>query len=314
MKALVYQGERTLRLQDVAEPVLEVDDVLVRVAAVGVCGSDMGLIRGEIPAAQTPLILGHEFGGWLDDGQFVVVNPMLSCGTCTRCQVGNTHLCAKLRVLGFRRSGAYAERVAVPRRNLVPAPGLSPLQSALVEPVANGVHAWHRAGRPTGSVAIIGAGSIGMCLLHVLVANGVRDITVVDPMAERQAHALRDGAHHAAAELTGEYDAVFDAAGTQATRLTAACCTAPGGFVALIGLHDNKLDLSASTLIVGDRTLCGCFAYSQQEFAAAVPLTQSFNPSWLQTVPLQASEAAMQALIDGTAPRSQIKTVFQVAA
>jgi threonine dehydrogenase-like Zn-dependent dehydrogenase len=310
MKALVYLGERAMRLLDMPEPVLADDEVMVSVAAVGVCGSDMALIRDGVPAIPPPLILGHEFGGRLANGDFAVVNPMLSCGACARCRAGRTHLCAARKALGFRRAGAYAERVAVPARNVVPAPGLTPRQAALVEPIANGVHAFHRAGRPMERVAILGAGSIGMCLLHVLVSAGVQDITVVDPVRERLDHALADGARHVASTLQGEYEAVFDAAGTEGTRAAAIACTLPGGAIALIGLHDDRLALSAAALVVGDRTLAGCFAYTEGEFVEAVRLAGTIDAPWAQSVPFTESEQAMQALLSGRGVPGRIKTIF----
>ena len=299
-----------MRLQDVPEPALDADEVLVRVAAVGVCGSDIGLIREGVPAIPPPLILGHEFGGYLDGGEFVVVNPMLSCGACALCTAGRTHLCASRRVLGFRRPGAYAERVAVPQRNLVPAAGLTPTQSALVEPTANGVHAWNRAGRPMVRLAIIGAGSIGMCLLHVLVSKGVREITMIDPVRARLDHALAAGAQAVDVRLGGQFEAVFDAAGTEATRADAVACTVPGGSIALIGLHDDRLTLSAAALVVGDRTLCGCFAYAEAEFREAVELVRTLTPPWVCAVPFGDSQQAMESLLAGRAAPGRIKTVF----
>ncbi|HEY4069057.1 MAG TPA: alcohol dehydrogenase catalytic domain-containing protein [Burkholderiaceae bacterium] len=310
MKALVYQGNRAMRLLEVPVPALADGEVLMRVAAVGVCGSDMALIRDGVPAIPPPLILGHEFGGFLANGEFAVVNPMLSCGACARCRDGRTHLCASRKVLGFRRAGAYAEQVAVPSRNLVPAPGLASRQAALVEPIANGVHAFNRVGRPSERVAIIGAGSIGMCLLHVLLSRGVRDITVVDPVRERLDHALAGGALEVATKLGGDFEAVFDAAGTEGTRADAIACTVPGGSVALIGLHDDRLAASAAALVVGDRTLAGCFAYTQAEFVEAVGLAATIAAPWAQSVPFAESEQAMQAMLAGRGVPGRIKTVF----
>lgn len=310
MKALVFESRGELRLRDRPEPQAREGEVLLRVAATGVCGSDLSLFRRHQPAVPLPLIPGHEFGGWTEEGEFVAVNPMLACGHCALCAVGRTHLCPQRTILGIRRDGGYAQHVAVPRRNLIPAAGLTALQAALVEPIANGVHAWARAGKPIHSVAIIGAGSIGMCLLHVLSQHGVSGITVVDPVAARQARALAGGADDTAARLEGTFEAVFDAAGTQATRAVAVACTAPGGAVALIGLHDDSLVLSAAALVVGDRTVCGCFAYTEQEFREAVGLARAIEAPWAQTVPVERAEAAMAELLAGRTPPSRIKTVI----
>lgn len=314
MKALVYEGIGQVRLREVAEPRPAAGEALVHVAAVGVCGSDLGLFRNGMATVPAPIVPGHEFCGRLENGDFVVVNPMLGCGACHACAMGRTHICPQRKVLGFTRAGAYAERIAVPRRNLVATPRLTPLQAALVEPIANGVHGWHRAGRPTGRVAIIGAGAIGMSLLHVLIRKGLGDITVVDPMPARRDAALAAGARAVGARLEGQFEAVFDAAGTEATRADALACTELGGTVALLGLHDDRLPPSAAPLIVGDRTLAGCFGYSEPEFVEAVGHAAALDAPWAQYVPVDDAESALADLIAGRGPAARIKTVIRFAA
>lgn len=313
MQALVFEGAGQVRLRDIPRPQPGPDEVLVRVRGVGICGSDLGIFRGEMAAVQAPLVPGHEFGGWLDNGDFVVVNPMVGCGHCARCAAGRTQVCAQRKVIGVTRAGACAGFIAVPRRNLLAVPQLSMLQAALVEPLANGVHGWYRAGRPTGAVAIVGAGAIGMCLLHVLRSQGLADITVVDPVPARRAAALAGGARQALPALAGQFEAVFDAAGTAQTRADALACTLLGGTVALLGLHDDALPLSAAALIVGDRTLAGCFGYSEPEFAEAAKLAATLDAPWAQALPVHAAEAAIAALLAGQAPPGRIKTVIQWA-
>ncbi|MGI4815496.1 MAG: zinc-dependent alcohol dehydrogenase [Janthinobacterium lividum] len=311
MKALVYEGDRRMTLRDLPEPVVAADEVLIRVAAVGVCGSDVGVVRDGVPALPTPVVLGHEFGGWRSDtGEFVVVNPIVSCGVCAACRSGRTQLCATRKLIGFRRQGAYAERVAVPVSNLVPATGLSAGQAVLAEPTANGVHAWRRAGSPSARVAVIGAGSVGLCLTHVLKSQGVQDITVVDIATARLEHALSLGADQVAESLSGAYEAVFDAAGTARTRAMAVASVVPGGTVALIGLHDDTLALSAGALIVGDKTICGCFAYTAAEFRDAVGLCANFDTAWVDSVPFAASASAYTELLQGRGSPVHGKTQF----
>ena len=311
MKALVFDHATGLQLHEVGEPVPGADEVMVEVGRVGVCGSDLGVFRGGMPGLRTPVVPGHEFGGRVADGDPVVVNPMIGCGACPRCAAGNTHLCAQRRILGITRDGAYAERVAVPRRNLVLAGGLAAKQAALVEPIANGVHAWRRAGCPTGRVAIIGAGAIGMCLLHVLRARGLQDITVIDPVPARLEWARLDGASATGARLSGAFEAVFDAAGTQGTRVDAVACTAPGGTTALLGLHDDVLQLSAASLITADRSLAGCFGYSESAFKEAVTLAADIDTRWTEEVHIDEAQAVLAALIAGRGAPGTIKTLIR---
>ncbi|MEO9228515.1 MAG: alcohol dehydrogenase catalytic domain-containing protein [Devosia sp.] len=309
MKALVLQASASIHLMDVATPEPSLDEALVHVAAVGVCGSDVSFVR-DPGSSSLPMILGHEFGGRLKDGTQVVVNPMLGCTSCELCRAGNTHLCSRLRVLGFHQAGAYAQEVAVPVRNLVAAPSLSALQCSLVEPIATGLHAWVRAGRPMFDVAIIGAGAIGMCLLHVLNQAGVVGITVIDPIRERLDHALADGATAVAARLTGAHQAVFEAAGTPGTREDALLCTVPGGTVTLIGLHGDRVSLPARPFLLGDRTVYGCFAYSEDEFRQAVRIAASIKAPWSEMISLADAEVEFAARLAGQGPPGRVKTVI----
>lgn len=310
MKALILRGPGDVRLEERPRPEPGPGELRVRVAAAGLCGSDMQVIaagRGSLPP---PLQLGHEFGGTLDDGRFVVVNPMVGCGACRECDRGWTHLCAQRSIIGFRRPGAFGEEVVVPRRNVIDAAGLSPLRAALVEPIATALHAFHRAGRPEGRVAVIGCGSIGMSLLHVLSRRGVTHVTAIDPLAERREHARRAGAHEVGGELEGTFDAVFDCAGTRGTRETALSHTAPGGTVALVGLHDDVLAVSAGAVVMGDRTLTGCFAYSEAEFIEAAALAESIEAPWVELVPIELADKAVADVLAQRAPRERIKAVF----
>ena len=311
MQALVYRGARDVVLEERPDPQPGPGEVRVRVAASGLCGSDLHVIASGQSSVPPPLVLGHEFGGTLDDGRFVVVNPMLACGQCALCARGSTHICPQRRVLGFRQPGGFAHWVVVPARNVVPADGLSPEQAALVEPLANGVHAWARAGCPMGEVAVIGAGSVGMSLLHVLRARGVAAVDVVDPVPARRAWAAAAGARRVGARLEGLYDAVFDAAGTESTRRDAVAATRAGGTVALVGLHDDTLALSAAALVVGDRTLAGCFAYTEREFVDATALVRSLDAPWAQSVPFTQAAQAVREILAGTAPAGRIKTLFR---
>lgn len=313
MRALILEGERRLRLCEWPDPLPAGGEVRVRVRNVGLCGSDLQAMTGGMPGLPMPLVMGHEFGGLLDDNSPVVVNPVLGCTRCPACQRGDSHICPDRRILGFRASGAFAEKVVVPRRNVVPAPGLDALRAALVEPVATGLHAWRRAGSPVGSVAVIGAGSLGMCLLHVLRSRGVSSITVADPVQERREYAEKGGAGRSMLELQGVFEAVFDTAGTEGTRRDAVSCTKLGGTVALLGLHDDRLQLPASAVIVGDRTIVGCFAYSDGEFRESIGLTAAIEAPWAHVVDFENAEATLAEHFVGRPPASRIKTIFRVS-
>ncbi len=126
MRALVWHGPHSMTLEHVPEPVPGADDVLVRVEAVGICGSELSGYLGENSLRKPPLIMGHEFCGRIEHappgvplarGQRVAVNPLVSCGDCARCRTGFQNLCATRELIGAHRPGAFAEMVAVPARN-----------------------------------------------------------------------------------------------------------------------------------------------------------------------------------------------------
>ena len=142
MKALVYTAPMTLVLRDEPEPVAGNDEVVVRVDACGICGSDMHGYHGHDERRPPPLILGHEAAGRVLTGRLagrrVAVNPLVTCGTCEYCLGGRSHLCPSRQILSLApRQGAFAELVRVPEANLVELPdGLDTVHAALAEPMA----------------------------------------------------------------------------------------------------------------------------------------------------------------------------------
>jgi L-iditol 2-dehydrogenase len=169
MRALIYRQPWKMPLEDVPEPTLEPDQVIVQVSAVGVCGSDVHGFTGSTGRRQPGIIMGHEFCGTLLEigadlsgwtlGERVVVNPLIACLGCRACLAGNTHGCANRRGIGWSVHGAYAERVAVPVRNLRRLPDtVSDLEGALVEPLAVALRAVNRTPFELGAtVAVVGA-------------------------------------------------------------------------------------------------------------------------------------------------------------
>ncbi|MGB3554543.1 MAG: alcohol dehydrogenase catalytic domain-containing protein, partial [Jannaschia sp.] len=143
MRALVYTGPEALELREVAEPVGAHGDAVVRVACAGICGSDMHAFLGHDARRPAPLILGHEAAGTTGDGRRVTINPLVTCGACPACAAGRTNLCAERQIISMPpREGAFAERVAMPPRNLIDVPAhVTDVQAALAEPLACGWNA-----------------------------------------------------------------------------------------------------------------------------------------------------------------------------
>ncbi|HEX6007048.1 MAG TPA: alcohol dehydrogenase catalytic domain-containing protein [Burkholderiales bacterium] len=203
MKAAVLHGAGDLRHETVADPVPASGEVIVKVEACSICGSDLHGFHGKHPRLTFPRILGHEFAGevvalgrdvaQVSTGTRVCCDIDLYCGQCGPCREGRTNICEKLRTMGFDRDGAYAEFVAVPAINLYPLPeNVSYDQAAAVQVLGISYHAVaHRVRpRPGEQVAVIGAGPIG--LGAALIAKSLRaEVTVFEVLDYRLAMARK---------------------------------------------------------------------------------------------------------------------------
>jgi threonine dehydrogenase-like Zn-dependent dehydrogenase len=301
VKALVFTAPGVVEMRDdVPEPAVGPDQVLVHVAAAGICGSELHGVRNpgfRVP----PLIMGHEFAGTTDDGRRVVVNPIVSCGECDLCGRGLPQLCRRRRIVGVHLPGAFAERVAVPASAVHPLPDAVGWEAGgVAEPAANAVHAWSLAGRPAGSrVGVIGAGAIGLVCLLVAAEFGAAAVDVADLSPDRRKGALRLGAAAAGAELGGEYDVVFDAVGTAATRRQSLARLRPGGTAVWLGLLDDAPGFAATDLVRQELRVLGSFAYTADELAGALALTARWDLSWVTSVPFAEAATVFTALMNG---------------
>ena len=310
-------------MESIDEPRQGDDDVLVRPDAAGICGSEIEGYLGRMPNRVPPLVMGHEFAGtvlasgrgapgdWT--GRRVVVNPLLSCRICARCKAGERNLCANRRLIGVHVSGGFAERVAVPAANLVALPdALDARIGALVEPLANAVHAVGLARRPVApaKAVILGGGTIGVFGLHAARAAGIPDVRVVEPNADRRAAALAAGAravHADASELAAERNAdlVIDAVGATATRRSALDIVRPGGTIVLLGLHEDETALPFHRVVRDQVALQGSFAYTDTDFTAALDLLTSGRVrlgAISGILPLEAGPEAFASLAEGPTP------------
>ena len=190
MQALVLHAVGDLRLERVSCPTPAPGEALVRVAACGVCGSDVPRVF-EHGTYSFPLIPGHEFAGIVVDapedssvrpGARVAVKPLIPCGACPFCAIGALAQCRSYDYVGSRRDGAFAEYVAVPSANLVLVPeGVSMEEAALTEPAAVALHAVRQGGvQPGDRVAVLGAGPIGMLVAQWARIWGAGDVFLVD--------------------------------------------------------------------------------------------------------------------------------------
>jgi threonine dehydrogenase-like Zn-dependent dehydrogenase len=306
VRALVFTAPGTVELLDVPEPDPAPVEVLVQVHAAGICGSELHGARHP-GFRKPPLIMGHEFAGTTAGGDAVVVNPILSCGHCALCQRGLRHICRERQIIGVHRAGGFAERAAVPASALRPVPPGMPWETAaLIEPAANAVHAWNRAGGALGAdgakgaqVAVIGCGAIGLLCTAMALSGGADRVDVSDLSPARLAAAQRLGAGAAGPGLEGEYDVVFDAVGSAATRAASVAHQRPGGVAIWLGLAGEEAGFDANALVRSEKRVLGSFAYSDEEFAAAMALVREWDLTWAAGYPLASGAAIFTELMNG---------------
>lgn len=326
MRALVYRGAQSVQFEEFADPIPGVGEVLVKVRAAGICGSDMHAYLGHDPRRQPPMILGHEAAGhavggaW--DGQAVVINPLVTCGRCPRCLEGRENVCAQRQIISLPpRQGSLAEQVAIPERNLVPLPrGLDPVRAVLAEPLAV---AWHAvlAGqrlshRPLaeGRSLIIGGGAIGLGTALVLRAQGCTDITILEsnPLRRETVAAAGDFRVMAAPDQMAEqaaYSLVVDAVGAVATRELASDVVAGGGVIVHVGIQEGGPGLEMRRLTLQEVSVTGTYAYTMTDFQAAVRAMGSgvLGPlDWYESRPMADGAGAFQDLMAGRAAAAKI--------
>lgn len=223
------------------------DGTLVTVTSSGICGSDLHLLSLGFGG----VILGHEFGGFTDDGRLVAVRPTGECGRCRECTRNLSHLCldASRDLLGVSRDGGLTEKILVDESRLVAMPaGVDPRHVALAEPLAVVVHGIERADPAPGSRAfVVGAGSIGLLCAAVLLWRGV-EVDIVARHPHQKVATERLGARPVDAPR-GDYDTSFDAVCNQSAFDMCVAATAPRGSLVEFGMFWETVTLSNSLLM-----------------------------------------------------------------
>ena len=306
MRAIVLDRPGTFRVADVPDPVPDVNQVVVRVECCGICGTDLHILAGEFPPTPYPITPGHEFAGTvvargagvrpdLPVGARVAVDPSLYCGYCRRCRAGRDNLCENWAAIGDTVDGAFAEFVAVPAANAYLLPGhLDAQHGAMAEPLACAVHGLDRLGPVLGdSVVVIGAGTMGLLLLQILLHAGAGPVTVVDRISERLEIARKLGAAQAVTDadaLEGtRFEVAVDATGVPKAIQTAYGLLDRGGRMLVFGVSPADAAISVSPFRVynDEITITGSMAILRS-FGLAVDLLASgaVDPRLLLSEPL----------------------------
>jgi len=292
MHALVYTQPNEVRVQDRPYPEMASGEVIIKIEAAGICGSDMHAYHGQDPRRNPGLVLGHEFAGTVVESRDVSIavgdrvsgNPSATCGVCDNCLQGRSNLCSNRTMVGMTRPGAFAEYMSIPAASLIKLPNeLSSDAAALTEPAATALHAINLAQRilhrpiQEGRVLILGGGAIGMLAALLLAHYGVRQLAVVELNAKRGESIRR----HVGCEVLdtskaplaeSACDLVLDCVGAAATRKAAFAAVKPGGGIVHIGLQDWASEIDMRKLTLGEITLTGAFIYTLADMRATVNL------------------------------------------
>jgi 2-desacetyl-2-hydroxyethyl bacteriochlorophyllide A dehydrogenase len=327
MRAVIWQGPSSMAMAEVPLPEMRSEDVLIKVDAASICGSDLAGFTGRMGNRFPGQIMGHEISGTVvgvssaahDNllGATVCVNPLETCGRCRACTSGRPQQCDDVHLVGVHRHGGFAEFVAVRASNLLPSPvGVPQSLSCLVEPLAHAFHDVRVAtsdGQPE-DLLLIGAGSIGIFALLAAKASGLPSLTVIEPDPGRRSLAAALGATAVAdaEELDGRsFDAVIEGVGLESTRRTAVERVRRGGTVALVGLAQPISEFGFMASIVREVVLRGAFAYTSEDFhdARAYLSDPGLPPQVkIDVVPLEAAPEVFTTLAAG--PQSSLKTIL----
>jgi len=327
LKALILRQYKQFEYGDVPEPAIGPDDVLIRVKACGICGSDVHGMDGSTGRRIPPIIMGHEAAGVIakvgtevtdwNIGDRVSFDSTIYCGRCHFCRRGQINLCDNRRVLGvscdeYRQHGAFAEYVAVPQRILYRLPqDLSFVRASLVEPVSVAFHAVERTKISLNDTAVVvGSGMIGLLVIQALRIAGCGQIVAVDIDADRLEMARSLGADltfksdevdvvsqvRAATDGRGA-DISFEVVGVTPTVDLAARCLRKGGSLTLVGNLSPQVELPLQAVVTRELTLNGSCA-SNGEYPACFDM-------------INRGAVNVDALISAVAPLSEGASWFQ---
>jgi 2-desacetyl-2-hydroxyethyl bacteriochlorophyllide A dehydrogenase len=279
MRAAFFTDQGRFEIRDVPRPTPTPDEVLIDVHACGICGSDLHFYAGSSPVPR--VCPGHEICGRIapgsvamEPGLAVVVEPLLGCDKCPRCQSGEPNLCPRLRILGGRVPGGFAEAVLVPVRAVYPLPDRIDLDTAvLTEPLAVAVHGVGLAHLEAGNeVLVLGGGAIGLLTAFVAARRGsVVTVSVRHPHQRRAALALgvsrvvdSDRDAIIAASAARQPDVVFETVGGHAATLDLALeVVRPGGSIVALGLFTRPVTLHPLRFLAKEARIVSSMMYSR---------------------------------------------------
>lgn len=335
MNVAELEKTHVLRVKSKALRRLGQNEVLVKVDACGVCGTDLHIVEGK-SRSTPPVVLGHEYAGIVEDcgsgaagfqnGDHVGVDPNISCGVCFYCRRGLVHLCTNLRALGVDIDGGMAQFSIVPVNQLYRLPsGMSPERSAFVEPVSCAIHGIDKAGIKAGdTVLILGGGTIGLVMLQLARHAGAATTIVVEPIEHKCDIARQLGAdfllnprvddvHAAVMDLTGVgADVSIECAGTPGTMRQSINLTRRGGTVEFFGVCPigETIPVEPNQVYFKELTIVGSYV-NPHTFSRSIAVLESgivrVEPLKPDSFPLEGVHEALSWLHGGKTLKSIIR-------
>ncbi|RMB62132.1 zinc-dependent alcohol dehydrogenase [Tessaracoccus antarcticus] len=296
MTAALWTGPDEVGMITVDRPEVPEGWALIRVAYNGVCGTDLSIFHGKHPRASAPLIMGHEMSGWVEVacpgsppvGSLVTVEPLITCGQCKACRDGHQHVCRNLGLYGIDAPGAMAQYVALPPHVVHAVPdGVDPLTATLAEPLAVAVHAVNLSGmEPGDTVAVYGAGPIGVLTAMVARHEGAGTVVITEPSPWRRQVAeglgfnvVADGSSMVETLMgltDGEgADTTFDTAAHPSVAAELTRATRVLGRIVVVGVYKQPVAIDLQAVCFKEQSLVGVRVYTSKDMARAIELIAS---------------------------------------
>lgn len=317
MKAAVLTKIRKIEIKNIEKPKIKDSEVLIKVKSTGICGSDLHAYRGVHPFRKPPVILGHEISGIVEEigdvvnnikiGDRVTVEPQFGCGKCEYCLTGKYNLCISRRAPGIGDwYGTFAEYFVAPKEAVYKLTNnISYNQGALIEPLAVGVHAVRQSGIKLGdSVAILGAGTIGLMNLVAAIQAGATKIFITDFLDYNLEKAKQLGADYAlnpSREKVSEkikeispygVDKVIIAAAFKPVWEEALRISKKGGEICVVGMFEEEIGVNFLDMLMTQKSIMTSWLYLREDFITAIEIAKKVNLNPLITHKLPLSKAS----------------------
>ncbi|PAD16193.1 zinc-dependent alcohol dehydrogenase [Shouchella clausii] len=298
MKAGRYEGPQIVKVATVEKPPIKEHEALIQVSYAGICGTDMFIYSGKHPRAKAPLIMGHEFAGYvvalgnssgeLAKGDRVVIEPLLTCGKCAACSSGQRHVCTNLCYIGIDVDGGFADYAVVPMSHLRRLPDqVSDKEAAMIEPLAVAIHTVRRSSLKVGDVVVIlGAGPIGLLVGLMAKKAGASEIFISDvskyrlDIAEKMGFKIVDASKDDVVQIVKNAtyqlgaDIVFEVAGNQVTANQMVKVVKFQGEIVVVSVYKSPPTVDLAAMHFRELSLTTTRCYEADDFSKAIQMLE----------------------------------------